>query len=77
MSQYRPTVLTVSLSAIANKTIEQKTGARGLRSIIENAMMDIMYRVPSMENVKRVTLDRAFVLGEGQALIEYKNKESE
>ncbi|MBQ4052625.1 MAG: ATP-dependent Clp protease ATP-binding subunit ClpX [Clostridia bacterium] len=66
-----------ALSAIANKTIEQKTGARGLRSIIENAMMDIMYRVPSMENVKRVTLDRAFVLGEGQALIEYKNKESE
>ncbi len=63
-----------ALSAIAEKTIRQKTGARGLRSIIENAMMDIMYRVPSMENVGRVTLDRAFIIGEGEAIIEQKGE---
>ena len=64
-----------ALSAIAEKTIQQKTGARGLRSIIENAMMDVMYRVPSMEHVERVTLDRAFMLGEGEAKIEYRKLE--
>ncbi|MBR2012899.1 MAG: AAA family ATPase, partial [Clostridia bacterium] len=59
-----------ALKAIAEKTIKQKTGARGLRAIIENTMMDIMYRVPSMENVRKVTIDRPFVLGEGEAIIE-------
>ena len=56
---------------IAEKTIKQKTGARGLRAIIENAMMDVMFRVPSMENVKTVTIDRAFIEGEGDAKIEF------
>ena len=64
-----------ALKAIAEKTIKQKTGARGLRAIIENAMMDIMYRVPSMENVGRVVIDRPFVLGEGDAVIEEKSDE--
>ncbi|MBQ8600176.1 MAG: ATP-dependent Clp protease ATP-binding subunit ClpX [Clostridia bacterium] len=63
-----------ALHAIAEKTIQQKTGARGLRSIIENAMMDIMYRVPSMENAEQVVLDRAFMLGEGEAKISYKKQ---
>ncbi len=58
-----------ALSAIAEKTVKQKTGARGLRAIIENAMMDVMYRVPSMENVDQVLIDRAFVLGEEDAKI--------
>ncbi len=65
-----------ALSAIADKTIKQKTGARGLRAIIENSMMDVMYRVPSMENVKSVTVDRPFILGEGEIKIEYKAGES-
>ncbi len=64
-----------ALKAIAEKTIKQKTGARGLRAIIENTMMDIMYRVPSMENVQKVTIDRPFVLGEGEAIIEEGNNE--
>ncbi len=63
-----------ALAAIAKKTIEQKTGARGLRAIIENAMMDVMYRVPSMEGVAEVTVDRAFVLGEGEVKIQYNNE---
>jgi ATP-dependent Clp protease ATP-binding subunit ClpX len=60
-----------ALSAIAEKTIARKTGARGLRSIIENAMMDIMYRIPSIPNVCKVTLDRAFIEGEGEAKLEF------
>ena len=64
-----------ALKAIAEKTIKQKTGARGLRAIIENTMMDIMYRIPSMENVKKVIIDRPFVLGEGEAIIEEMNDE--
>ncbi len=65
-----------ALHAIAEKTIRQKTGARGLRSIIENAMMDIMYRAPSMKNVAKITLDQAFMLGEGEAKISYKEQEN-
>ncbi len=64
-----------ALAAIAEKTIKQKTGARGLRAIIENSMMDVMYRVPSMENVEEVTVDRAFIMGEGD--IKIKNKAGE
>jgi ATP-dependent Clp protease ATP-binding subunit ClpX len=64
-----------ALATIAEKTIQQKTGARGLRSIIENAMMDVMYKVPSMEGVVAVTVDRAFIMGEGEIKIEYSAKE--
>lgn len=66
-----------ALKAIAEKTIKQKTGARGLRAIIENAMMDVMYRVPSMDGVQKVTIDRPFILGEGKAIIERQEQENE
>ncbi|MCG1825121.1 ATP-dependent Clp protease ATP-binding subunit ClpX [Staphylococcus epidermidis] len=45
-----------ALSAISEKAIERKTGARGLRSIIEEALIDIMYDVPSSENVNKVVI---------------------
>ncbi|EHR80918.1 ATP-dependent Clp protease ATP-binding subunit ClpX [Staphylococcus epidermidis] len=45
-----------ALSAISEKAIERKTGARGLRSIIEEALIDIMYDVPSSENVSKVVI---------------------
>ncbi len=66
-----------ALAAIAEKTIKQKTGARGLRAIIENAMMDVMYRVPSMEGAAEVTVDRDFIMGEGEIKIEYRAGESD
>lgn len=50
-----------ALRYIAEKTIERKTGARGLRSIIENAIMQTMYDVPSMENVKKVIITKDVV----------------
>ena len=45
-----------SLAAIAKKAIDRKTGARGLRSIIENLMLDTMYELPDMENVEEVII---------------------
>lgn len=51
-----------AVEAIAEKAIIQKTGARGLRSIVENIMMDIMYDIPSMQNVQKVIVDRSSVL---------------
>ncbi len=46
-----------ALSAIAKKAIARKTGARGLRSILEGALMDVMYELPSMKNVQKVVID--------------------
>lgn len=52
-----------ALTAIAEKAIERKTGARGLRSIIEEVMMDIMFDIPSRENVREVIITAAAVNG--------------
>ena len=47
-----------ALQEIANKAIERKTGARGLRSIIEETMMDVMFEIPSQEDVKLVRIQK-------------------
>lgn len=47
-----------AVEAIAEKAIEQKTGARGLRAIVENVMLDVMYDIPSMEDAKQVIINR-------------------
>ena len=47
-----------ALKAVAHKAMERKTGARGLRAILENAMMDIMYDIPSREDVKKCVVTR-------------------
>lgn len=52
-----------ALRAIAKKAIERKTGARGLRSIIEEVMMDVMFEVPSHEDIKKVVINQAVVEG--------------
>ncbi len=59
-----------AIEAVADKAIERKTGARGLRSILEGVMRDVMYAVPSMENVRRVTINGATVEGTAEAEIE-------
>ena len=61
-----------ALEAIADKSLERKTGARGLRAIMEKSMMDIMYTVPSDPSIKRVTITQETIEG-GKAKIE-KNK---
>ncbi|HPU42436.1 MAG TPA: ATP-dependent Clp protease ATP-binding subunit ClpX, partial [Acetivibrio clariflavus] len=51
-----------ALEAIAEKSIERNTGARGLRAIIEEIMLDVMYEIPSMGNVEKCTVTRDTVL---------------
>jgi ATP-dependent Clp protease ATP-binding subunit ClpX len=60
-----------ALSAIAQKALARKTGARGLRSILEQVLLDTMYELPTMENVSKVVIDEPTVLGEGKPLLIY------
>ena len=53
-----------ALEAIAETSLKRKTGARGLRAIMENVMMDIMYKAPSDENLKYCLVTKEAVLGE-------------
>ncbi|HHP3928232.1 TPA: ATP-dependent Clp protease ATP-binding subunit ClpX [Streptococcus pyogenes] len=59
-----------ALEAIANKAIERKTGARGLRSIIEETMLDIMFEIPSQEDVTKVRITKAVVEGKSKPVLE-------
>lgn len=60
-----------ALTAVAKKALERKTGARGLRSIMEHALLDIMYELPSMENVEKVVIDENMVTGTTPPLLIY------
>jgi ATP-dependent Clp protease ATP-binding subunit ClpX len=60
-----------ALRAVAAKAMERKTGARGLRSILENVLLEIMYDIPSMDNVAKVVIDEAMIKGESEPLIVY------
>jgi len=53
-----------ALQAVAKSSLERKTGARGLRTILENVLLETMYELPRLENVKKVILDGAVVRGE-------------
>ena len=57
-----------SLSAIAKKSMERKTGARGLRTIVENVLLDTMYEIPSMDDVSKVVIDEDVILGNSEPL---------
>ena len=64
-----------ALSEIAKKAISKKTGARGLRSILESILLKTMFSLPDMENVDSVTVDRSVVKGKSDPIISYsKNK---
>lgn len=60
-----------ALSAIAKKALARKTGARGLRSILEHALLDTMYELPGMENVTKVVIDENMISGDAQPLLIY------
>ena len=60
-----------ALSAIAKKALSRKTGARGLRSILEHALLDTMYELPGMENVEKVVMDENMIAGDTPPLIIY------
>ncbi len=60
-----------SLLAIAKKALARKTGARGLRSILEHTLLDIMFDLPSMSNVAKAVIDDGVVRGESQPILIY------
>ena len=62
-----------ALQAVAHKAMERKTGARGLRSILEHVLLDSMYDLPAMENVAKVIIKKAVIDGDSEALIVYNN----
>ena len=61
---------------IAKKAISKKTGARGLRSILENILLKTMFELPDMENVIKVTVDKAAVKGASEPIVTYGKKSS-
>ena len=65
-----------ALAAVARRAMARKTGARGLRTILENVLLDTMYELPSMENVSKVVVDEAVVSGENKPYIIYESDES-
>jgi ATP-dependent Clp protease ATP-binding subunit ClpX len=60
-----------ALHAIAKKAMERKTGARGLRTILENILLDTMYELPSLEGVSKVVIDEAVVEGKNEPYLVY------
>ena len=64
-----------SLRAVARKAMERKTGARGLRSIVENALLDTMYDLPSTEGVTKIVVDESVIKGESEPLAIYEGEQ--
>ena len=62
-----------SLRAIARKSMERKTGARGLRTIVENVLLDTMYEIPSSDDVTKVIIDEGVILGESEPYLVYES----
>ena len=66
-----------ALREIAKKALDRKTGARGLRSIIEDLMTDLMFRVPSDDEISKCIITKDSVLGNSEPLVVYNNSERE
>lgn len=64
-----------ALEAIAKRAMEKNTGARALRAIIEEFMLDIMYEIPKDDNIGQVTITRAYIEGTGGPIIELRGQE--
>jgi ATP-dependent Clp protease ATP-binding subunit ClpX len=62
-----------ALKAVAERALERKSGARGLRSILEKNLLDTMYELPSLENATKVVVDESAIKGEGNPLVIYEN----
>lgn len=60
-----------SLLAIARKSMERKTGARGLRTIVENVLLDTMYELPSNDKIAKVVIDENVILGNSEPILVY------
>jgi ATP-dependent Clp protease ATP-binding subunit ClpX len=60
-----------AMTAIAKRALERKTGARGLRSILESVLLDTMYELPGMENVSKVVIDENMIVGDAKPMLIY------
>jgi ATP-dependent Clp protease ATP-binding subunit ClpX len=60
-----------ALHLVAKKALERKTGARGLRSILENSLLNIMYELPSIQNLSKVVIDEGVIKGESDPILIY------
>ena len=65
-----------AIHEIAKKAISKKTGARGLRTILENILLKTMFELPDMENVVKVTVDKGAVQGKSEPIVTYGKKSS-
>lgn len=63
-----------ALAAVAKKSFAQKTGARGLRSILEEVMLELMYELPSLKNVKECVITEEVINGTGQPVLLYERE---
>jgi ATP-dependent Clp protease ATP-binding subunit ClpX len=63
-----------ALHAIAERALARKTGARGLRSILEQVLLDIMFELPTLENVSKVVVDEPTISGDGKPLLIYSDQ---
>ncbi|QFT55477.1 ATP-dependent Clp protease ATP-binding subunit ClpX [Microbulbifer sp. THAF38] len=63
-----------ALDAVATKAMERKTGARGLRSIMESVLLETMYDIPSSDDVAKVVIDEAVIKGESAPLLVYESE---
>lgn len=66
-----------ALQTIAERCVEKKTGARGLRSIMEKTLLDTMYELPSLSHVSKVIIDEATVKGETKPIVIYENHDQQ
>jgi len=66
-----------ALEAIAKKAMERKTGARGLRSILESVLLEIMYEIPSATGVSKVVIDENVINGTSEQMLIYENQEQQ
>ncbi|MFA5677894.1 MAG: ATP-dependent Clp protease ATP-binding subunit ClpX [Pseudomonas sp.] len=66
---------TDALKSIAQRALERKTGARGLRSILESVLLDTMYEIPSIEHVSKVVIDENVISGDAKPLLIYESAE--
>ncbi|MFN3919087.1 MAG: ATP-dependent Clp protease ATP-binding subunit ClpX [Methylohalobius sp.] len=66
-----------ALRMIAKKAMERKTGARGLRTILEHVLLDVMYELPSTTNITKVVIDESVITGEAKPYLIYENSDKQ
>ena len=77
MEDVRLTITVDALKSISKKAIERKTGARGLRSIMEGILLDTMFELPSLEGVEEVVISKEVVEGTARPLYIYADRANE